>query len=147
MKVGRSLKARALSFLALRDHSRAELSNKLKAYAASEEELATTLAALEADGWLSENRFAEGVVRAKSQRYGRAKIAQTLREKGVGTEQIAAATADLDDLTTAKALWERKFGKAPADAKEKARHVRFLQSRGFSLSIVFKVIGGASDGE
>ena len=39
-----------------------------------------------------------------------------------------------------RALWLRRFGRAPTDDREKARQVRFLQSRGFSLSAIFKLL-------
>ena len=38
------------------------------------------------------------------------------------------------------ALWRRRFGTPPANDKEKARQVRFLQSRGFSLSAIIKLL-------
>ncbi|MGB8410656.1 MAG: RecX family transcriptional regulator [Gallionella sp.] len=37
-------------------------------------------------------------------------------------------------------MWKKKFGTAPQDDKEKAKQVRFLQSRGFSLDAIFKVL-------
>ena len=38
------------------------------------------------------------------------------------------------------ALWRRRFGAPPANDREKARQVRFLQSRGFALSAIFKLL-------
>jgi regulatory protein len=37
-------------------------------------------------------------------------------------------------------VWQRKFGSLPQDAKEKAKQMRFLQSRGFSMEVIFKVM-------
>jgi hypothetical protein len=37
-------------------------------------------------------------------------------------------------------LWQRRFGAAPANDREKARQVRFLQSRGFELSAILKLL-------
>ena len=34
----------------------------------------------------------------------------------------------------------RKFGAPPADDRDKARQVRFLQSRGFALAAIFKLL-------
>ena len=42
------------------------------------------------------------------------------------------------------------FGTAPADQKQKARQVRFLQSRGFALGVVFRILkeaGASADDE
>ena len=44
------------------------------------------------------------------------------------------------ELAAAREVWQRKFGTAPQDEKEKAKQVRFLQSRGFSLDVIFKVL-------
>jgi len=38
------------------------------------------------------------------------------------------------------ALWQRRFGTPPANDREKARQIRFLQSRGFALSAIFKLL-------
>jgi regulatory protein len=140
---GRSLKARALSFLAMREHTRAELARKLKAHAESEEELVATLQEVEASGWLSDQRAAESIIRAKSARYGRSHVAAVLRQKGVDSDTAAKAIADLDDAATAQAIWQKKFGVPPADAKERARHIRFLVSRGFGMDIAMRVVKGS----
>ena len=66
------------------------------------------------------------------------------------TAQDAVSALEQDDYATALALWRQRFGKPPADQKEKARQVRFLQSRGFALNVVFRVLrdqGVAADDE
>ena len=108
---------------------------------------------LSALGYLSDERFAKSLVRQKSGGYSRNAIGATLKAKGVGGDAAreALAGADLDDGAALVALWRRRFGKPPADDREKARQVRFLQSRGFSLSAIFRLLreppgdDGASD--
>ena len=56
------------------------------------------------------------------------------------TVSEALASTEQDDEEAMVALWRKRFGKAPANDREKARQVRFLQSRGFSLSAVFKLL-------
>ena len=55
---------------------------------------------------------------------------------------------DSEDLARIKAaareVWQRKFGTLPQDEKEKARQIRFLQSRGFGLDVIFQVLRGGS---
>ena len=46
----------------------------------------------------------------------------------------------IDDADALVALWRRRFGAAPEDDREKARQVRFLQSRGFALSAIFRLL-------
>ena len=93
-------------------------------------------------GYLSEDRYARAVVRQKEGAYSKRAIAGTLKAKGVTGEAAAEALADIDtdDQAALIALWLRKFGRPPKDEREKARQVRFLQSRGFALSAIFKLL-------
>jgi regulatory protein len=138
----RTLKARAIGMLARREYARAELRDKLLATGAEREAIDAVLDELAALGFLSDTRFAHAVVRQKQGGYSRRAIAETLKQKGVVAEAVTAALADtpIDDATALAALWARRFGRAPADEREKARQVRFLQSRGFSLSAIFRLL-------
>jgi regulatory protein len=62
---------------------------------------------------------------------------------------ISAALPELkaSELEAARSVWQRKFGTLPQDAKEKARHMRFLQSRGFGFDVIFQVLRRESDVE
>ena len=60
----RSLRSRALSLLARREHSRAELERKLADHVAEGEDVASILDELAAKGWLSDARYAEQASRA-----------------------------------------------------------------------------------
>ena len=139
----KSLKARAIALLARRDYSRADLRAKLVASGADgaidAETLLDELAAL---GFLSDTRFAQSVVRQKTGGYSKRAIGATLKARGVGSDAAtdALASVEIDDLDAMVALWRRRFGKPPAGDKEKARQVRFLQSRGFALSAIFKLL-------
>ncbi|HEX2830745.1 MAG TPA: recombination regulator RecX [Burkholderiales bacterium] len=137
--------ARALRLLARREHTRRELEQKLKPHVEDPAELARVLDDFTARGWLSEARAAEQLVRAKRGRFGAARIRQALTDKGVPHELIAGQLEALksSELDTARAVWARKFKTAPADQAERARHVRFLQARGFSVEIAMRVVRGA----
>jgi regulatory protein len=37
-------------------------------------------------------------------------------------------------------VWQRKFGNIAQDEKEKGKQMRFMQSRGFSIDIILKVL-------
>jgi len=140
----KSLAARAIAMLARREYSRAEIRGKLVAGAdvADAAEVDRVLDELVALGYLSDARFASAVVAQKSGSHSKRAIGSTLRARGVGGEAIADALegSEVDDLDAMVALWRRRFGKAPADEREKARQVRFLQSRGFALSAIFKLL-------
>jgi regulatory protein len=137
-----SIRQRALGFLARREHSRLELKRKLAPHAEDEAEVDALLEDFQKRGWLSEKRYTEQVVHARRGKYGAQRIVQELREKGVGEEAIGAALPELKDseLETARAVWAKKFGQPPVDAKDKARQVRFLASRGFSQEVIWKVL-------
>ena len=143
----RTLKQRAIGMLARREYSRAELAARLAAGGgANRVEIDPVLDELERAGYLSDARFAAAVVRQKAGGYAKRAIAHALREKGVAAPAAQEALAALDgedELAQALALWQRRFGKAPADEREKARQVRFLVSRGYATSVVFRVLRAA----
>ncbi len=140
-----SLRARAMQYLARREHSRAELHKKLQTHVQEGEDLDTVLDELEQRKWLSDARAATQLVDAKRSRFGTQRIAHELRQRGISDELIAQAIPELkeSELETACEVWQRKFGKPPQDAKEKAKQMRFLQSRGFSTEVILKVLKSA----
>jgi regulatory protein len=142
----RTLKQRAIGMLARREYSRAELATRLAATGAARSDIDPVLEELERAGYLSDTRFASAVVRQKAGGYSKRAIAHALREKGVTAPVAKDALAALDgadEFAQALALWQRRFGKAPADEREKARQVRFLVSRGYATNVVFRVLRAA----
>ena len=136
------LKARAVGLLARREHSRAELVRKLAPHG-TPEDIEDVLAELERTGLLSDARFAEAYLRSHADRFGAARLRHALRGKGVAPDLIENRLAgqDLpDEFERARAVWERKFSAAPADAKEWARQARFLQGRGFSTDVIRRLL-------
>lgn len=145
-RLPRTLKQRAVGLLARREYSRAELAARLAAGGATRDQIDPLLDELERAGYLSDARFASAVVRQKAGGYSKRAIAHALREKGVAAPEAKEALAALDgddEFAQALALWQRRFGKAPADDREKARQVRFLLSRGYATSVVFRVLRAA----
>jgi regulatory protein len=150
-----SLRARALQYLARREYSRAELRGKLLPYARTDESFEQTspenldalLDDLTARGWLSDARAATQFLHAKRSRFGTQRITHELRQKGIGEDLISAALPVLkeSELEAAREVWQRKFGTPPQDDREKARQVRFLQSRGFGFDVILKVLRGTGD--
>jgi len=142
-----SLRERALKLLAAREHSRLELRRKLAPHAESTGQLEALLDELSSKRQQSDERFAELRSRVLSRKYGSARIAHDLRARGVGDEVIAAAVGEAKstELARAKEAWRKRFGAKPANALEKAKQMRFLQSRGFSFDTIRAVIGGIED--
>jgi regulatory protein len=145
----KSLLARALGYLARREHSRADLARKLAPHAESAEQLASLLTALEAKKLLSEERFVEVLARSRGARFGMARIRQELRAHQVHDGLVRPVIDQLrqSELERARALWERKFGTPAADAAGRARQMRFLAGRGFSSEVIRKVVRGIDPGD
>ena len=137
-----SLRVRAMRYLARREHSRAELHSKLLPHVQEGEDLDAVLDELEKRNWLSDVRATTQWVDAKRGRFGIQRIVHELRQKGITESLISDALPQLKEteLESAREVWQRKFGAEPQDAKEKAKQVRFLQSRGFSMEVIFKVL-------
>jgi regulatory protein len=142
-----TLHERALRLLARREHSRAELARKLRAHLAPEDDLEALLDDLTRRKQLSEERYAESRANALSRKFGAARIARELRAKGLdkGLAESASAAARSTEVERARAVWVRKFRNAPESREERARQMRFLQSRGFSFDAIRAVIRGADE--
>ena len=154
-RAARSLKSRALQLLAQRDQSRVELRTKLLRHARAavapdaaeadsrERELAeveTLLDWLEANGFLSDRRFAESRVQARQSRFGRLRIESELGRHRVELPAELASALAASELERAAAVRARRFARPPADAAEHAAQSRFLLARGFASELVHRLM-------
>ena len=141
-----SLKGRALRLLGQREHSRTELERKLAQHEEVPGSLAQALDDLAAKGFISEERVVQSVLHQRAPRMGAARLRQELQHKGIGADAIAGALEQLQstELERARAVWQRRFGVPPADAKERARQGRFLLARGFAGAVVGRVLRDAA---
>jgi len=142
-----SLKGRALRLLSGREYSRAELANKLEAYETTPGELCKVLDELQAKDFINEQRVLESVLYRRSAKLGAARIKQELESKGLDASAILHAVDLLKstELDRARAVWCKKFGTAPHSASERAKQMRFLQSRGFGAEVIYKVVGSTGE--
>jgi len=125
----------AMNWLARREHSLRELRDKLAARDFEPEIIAETVANLASDGLVSDERFAESFVTARMRKgQGPVRIRAELKKRGVSSElvQLQVFEAGHDWFELAREVRTRKFGAdIPADFKDKARQMRFLEYRGF----------------
>ena len=144
-----SLRARALQCLARREYSRAELRAKLLPHVPTiddeqlpRDDLDALLDDLTARGWLSDVRATTQLVHAKRSRFGIQRITHELRQSGIADELIESALPALkeSELDAAREVWQRKFGVSPRDDKDKAKQMRFLQSRGFGFDVIVQIL-------
>jgi regulatory protein len=138
------LRARALRLLARREHSRLELGRKLSPHAESPDALEFLLDSLEQKKQLSDERFAAERARVLSRKFGAARIRQDLKAKGIGAELVGSISAE-GELERARAILERKYREPAATREERAKRMRFLQSRGFSSEIIFRLLSARGD--
>jgi len=138
----RSIRNSALDILARREHTRLELTRKLKAKDFTEDEIDAQIQVLIQDGLQSDERYAESYVHMRRKRgYGPLKIKQELQQRGVSSDLVDTFVEFNDEiwLDTACQAYEKKFGLNALDsANERAKRMRFLQSRGFTGDIIQK---------
>ncbi|WP_298826843.1 RecX family transcriptional regulator [uncultured Piscinibacter sp.] len=162
----RSLKARALQWLAQREHSRAEMQRKLLPHARAlaaqaraggegraaieapdPHEVMTRVTEvldwLEANRYLSQQRFAESRIHARAARHGNLRIQQELAQHGIALDATSAQALQASEFGRAREVWGRKYDAPAADAAGRARQARFLSSRGFSAETVRRVLRAA----
>ena len=136
----------AIRMLSQREHSQAELVRKLgrKFSGVDTELLQNVVAGLKADGLLSDERFAESLIRSRTGRgYGPYYIRRELSEKGIESslaEQLLAQ-AEVDWVELARVVVHRRHPDARADEGAWAKAIRFLQRRGFSNDLVLRAVG------
>jgi len=139
-----SAKSVAVRLLSRREHSAFEIRDKLQKRDFDEAEIAQTIIELQQGGWLSDERFAEAYVRMRQLKgFGPIRIAIELNERGV-KEAIAEAFLDANDESWQQTLvqqYQKKYkNKTIEDYNEKAKRIRFLQYRGFSLDKIYQVV-------
>lgn len=135
------LRTRALRLLARREYSRAELSRKLAPRAETPEALASLLDSLEQKKQLSDERFAEARARQLARKYGPARIRHDLKASGVDAGLVERLSESGEgELERARAILDRKYRSPVATREERAKRMRFLQSRGFSSDVIFRLL-------
>ena len=109
---------------------------KLVQRGCEEDTAAGIVAALTAEGLVSDERFIEALLHVRRVRgYGPLYIRRELEKKGIdrGTIERWLDVGSRDWVEDVKRVNKKKFGgKQPASLVERAKQTRFLQSRGFT---------------
>jgi regulatory protein len=148
----KALERQALDLLSQREHTRLELKTKLETFNGKQDTpcdptvIEALLDRFESKGFLSDRRAAEMIVRSRAKVRGAARIISELREKGVDSDTIEATTETLkaSEFERATGVWQKKFGALPQNPTEYAKQGRFLASRGFSMAVIHRLLGGRS---
>lgn len=134
------LRNSALGSLGMREHSVGELQKKLEQKFERKDAVVEVIDWLLDLGYLNDQRFAEIFVRASiTKGRGPVRIKQELQQKSVATTIIAEAIelADVDWQQLSGDVLSRRFSEQPSDQKERAKQMRFLQSRGFTPDCIY----------
>lgn len=134
------LRNSALGSLGMREHSVGELQKKLEQKFERKDAVVEVIDWLLDLGYLNDQRFAEIFVRASiAKGRGPVRIKQELQQKSVATTIIAEAIelADVDWQQLSGDVLSRRFSEKPSDQKERAKQMRFLQSRGFTPDSIY----------
>ena len=136
--------------LAHREHSVAELRDKLLQRGAAADQTGSVLEQLAMEGLLSDARFSEAFVRMhKGRGHGPLRVLRELELRGIDAE-LAAASVDArgEHWCELASHWrQRRFGEAlPRSAEQWQREARYLLQRGFSSEQIRVALRGSEPG-
>lgn len=124
----------AISLLARREYSVAELYDRLARRTDEQSLMDHTIYDLQQQGLQSDIRFAEVFARSRvSRRHGPRRIANELKLKGIDTAlaQEAIQALDVDWYALACEALAARFSSPGKDLRERVRQQRFMAGRGF----------------
>lgn len=129
-----------------------DIEAKLAKFDLPEEEKIRILRHLVEEKYVNDERYAEAYVRDKYRfnKWGRIKIAQGLRMKGIDRESIEAAMEAIDEQEYLNILREllkskRKSTYGKNDYEVNGKLIRFATSRGFEFAAICKCLGAVAD--
>ena len=126
-----------------------DIEAKLAKYDLTEEEKTRILRHLVEEKYIDDGRYAEAYVRDKYRfnKWGRIKIAQGLRMKGIDRETIDTAMEAIDEaeyLNILRSLIQskRRSTKGKNDYEVNGKLIRFATGRGFEFSAIRQCLNG-----
>lgn len=139
----------AVTLLARKDYSNGEMRRVLHAMTDDGMDVEVVLQLLREYGYLNDQRIAENMLsRFLRKQYGPVRIRLELRLRGIAREitESVISGCDRDWFRMAAESRIKKFGESlPTEPKEKARQMRFLQSRGFTMDMITEAITSVED--
>ncbi len=140
---------KAMDYLARREYGRLELQAKLEGVGFDTETARVAVDRLASEGLQCDRRFVENFIQSRiSQGKGPVRVRIDLEERNLeaGLIDELLSKCDQDWVAMARQVREKKFGPdLPADFKEKARQMRFLQYRGFEPGQIQRAVAPHGD--
>ncbi len=135
-------RAKAIELLSRREHSNRELGRKLQQRDYDTAVISEVLGKLITERLLCDERFTDCYIRSKSNRgIGPQRLRQALREHHIDDDIIGQYLAEYPWQELAAKARKRRFGpEIPQEYTDKAKQMRFLQYRGFSLDQINRVM-------
>lgn len=137
----------AMRYLLRREHSRAELMQKMLRKGVDEAVAEQACTVLEEKDFLSEARFAQAFIQSKARAgYGHSWIAAALRSKGVVDAQMHTAfdACGIDWRDVAEQALQRKMRQSKGQDRQK--YVAFLLRKGHRHEDAYTVVADAMQG-
>ncbi len=138
---------KAASYCSAAEHCKTEVRTKLTAWHAPKEMQEEIIERLEADGFIDEKRFCRAYVADKFRhaKWGKVKIAFSLRDKHLQEADIAAALGSIDEGEYDEMLASLLQSKLPhikyrCEYEKQGKLYRFAQSRGFEHAVIERVL-------
>ena len=129
-----------------------DIEAKLGRYDLTEEERTRILRHLVEEKYVDDRRYAEAFVRDKYRfnKWGRIKIAQGLRMKGIDSETIKGAMEAIDEAEYMSILQDlikakRKSTTGKSNYEINGKLIRFATGRGFEFAAIRQCLGSAAD--
>lgn len=145
----KTLKTKIEAYCAFQDRCKQEVTQKLYTLGANKEEIEKLVKELVDDRFLNEERFVKAFVSGKLhlKKWGVNKIKQALMQKGISDILIKDALSDIeqeDYMDKLKIIAQKKWEvlKDPEPAKNKAKLIRFLLSKGYEYDKIKEVMKG-----
>jgi len=145
-----SLYEYAVGALGRRMRTVAELKRLMRTRAAAQPDcdllIEAVTARLKQQHYLNDTNYASSysVLRRDSEKFGRMRVVQDLRSKGVHPEVIEKAVGEtyneVDEQMLARQFADRKRLKQPKDQKEAARIFRMMARAGFSSRVIVQLL-------
>ncbi len=132
----------AITLLAKKDYSSGSLRRLLSKLTEKEEYVDCVVRRLSDNHYLNDTQLINNLIdKHIKKRHGPTRIKQEIRQKGFPQELIEQKIEEsgIDWYSMAKEARIKKFSDTPpAEQKEKAKQIRYLQYKGFSMDMIFE---------
>ena len=149
---GTDFKNKAELFCSASEHCPSEVATKLKQWGASNEEQDRIIAHLQKERYIDTERYCRFFTRDKYRftHWGRIKIAQALKMKGLSTEDISRGLEEIDECEYDEILKnllnkKRKSVSGRNDYERNAKLIRFAIGRGFEMDEIRRHLKNTGD--